>query len=266
MSLSYWYVFEIGDFRPLVAVSTEVLEIIGSRPPPTLRGTLTDPSTPTSSGAGPRRIQAVVALRLLVVMRDMDLPVEFLESEDPTQTIPRRFGLSDVVERQIRTYKEDARKRVRLSDEEIQGLFRFVIRRPDGAEVFRQVGRLLAKEHRSGRWVRMLPVGMRYRVARSAARRRLKRLFGRPMGGFGRSGFVIEGRTLLFIDSDPGGDACHLLSGFAEDVLEQTFGGSARVDHTVCQGFGHDMCRWEGEMVGEPVTVVEISDDTGSAD
>jgi hypothetical protein len=202
-----------------------------------------------------------VALRLLEVMRDMDLPVEILEAEDTTQTIPRRFGLSDVVDRQIRTYKEDARKRTRLSDEEIQGLFRFVIRRPDGAEVFREVGRLLAQGDRPRRWVRMLPDGMRYRVARTSARRKLKKLFGRPVGGFGRSGFVIEGRTLLFIESDPGGDACHLLSGFAEDVLEQTFGGGARVTHTLCQGLGHDLCRWEGEMVEEPVTVVQQPDD-----
>ena len=77
-------------------------------------------------------------------MKDMDLPVELLEDEDPTQTIPRRFGLSDVVGRQIRSYKDDVRKRVRLNDEEIRGLFRFVIRRPDGPEVFHQVGRLLA--------------------------------------------------------------------------------------------------------------------------
>ncbi len=202
-----------------------------------------------------------MALRLLEVMRDMDLPVEILEAEDTTQTIPRRFGLSDVVDRQIRTYKEDARKRTRLSDEEIQGLFRFVIRRPDGAEVFREVGRLLAQGDRPRRWVRMLPDGMRYRVARTSARRKLKKLFGRPVGGFGRSGFVIEGRTLLFIESDPGGDACHLLSGFAEDVLEQTFGGGARVTHTLCQGLGHDLCRWEGEMVEEPVTVVQQPDD-----
>ena len=31
-----------------------------------------------------------------------DLPPEVLEEEDTTRTIPRRFGLSDVVERQIR--------------------------------------------------------------------------------------------------------------------------------------------------------------------
>ena len=60
-------------------------------------------------------------------MKDMDLPVELLQDEDPTQTIPRRFGLSDVVGRQIRSYKDDVRKRIWLSDQEIQGLFRFLV-------------------------------------------------------------------------------------------------------------------------------------------
>ena len=66
---------------------------------------------------------------------------------------------------------------------------------------------------------------------------------------------MIEGRALLFIDSDPGGDACYLLSGFAEAVLEQTLGGRAEVRHTHCQSRGHDVCRWEGGMVEDPVTV-----------
>ena len=85
---------------------------------------------------GPRQVQALVALKLLEVIRDNDLPGEVLEEEDTSRTMPRRFGLSDVVERQIRTYKEDVRKHIRLSDEEIEGLFRFVIRRPDGNDIF----------------------------------------------------------------------------------------------------------------------------------
>jgi hypothetical protein len=203
----------------------------------------------------------VVALRLLEVMRDMDLPGELLEDEDPTQTIPRRFGLSDVVERQIRTFKDDVRRRVRLTDDEVRGLFRFVIRRPDGAEVFREVGRLLADVERPGRWVRFLPRGAQFRLARSRAARRLRTLFGRPIGGFGRAPFVIEGRALIFIESDPGGDACHLLSGFAEEVLEQTLGGSAEVRHSLCQGRGDDLCRWEGELIADRASVIETPDD-----
>jgi hypothetical protein len=188
-------------------------------------------------------------------MRDMDLPGEILEEEDPARTIPRRFGLSDVVERQIRTHRDDVRKRVRVTDEEISGLFRFVIRRPDSPQVFHRVGRLLADVDRPARWARLLPRSMRFRAARRRARRTLKKLFGRHIGGFGRAPFVIEGRTHLFIEADPGGDACALLSGFAEEVLEQTLGGSARVTHALCQGRGDDLCRWEGTIVEEAVTV-----------
>lgn len=218
---------------------------------------MTDAPTSNTDPAAPPRVQAVVALRLLEVLRDMDLPGEVLEDEDPTQTMPRRFGLSDVVERQIRTYKDDVRRRARLTDEEVQGLFRFVIRRPDGPQVFHQVGRLLAGQDRPARWVRVLPRGLQFRLARRRTRRALKRLFGRPVGGFVRAPFAIEGRSLLFIESDPGGDACFLLSGFCEEMLEQILGGSAQVTHSHCQGRGHDRCRWEGEIVQARATVDE---------
>ena len=205
---------------------------------------------------GPRRVQAVVALRLLEVIRDMDLPGELLEDEDPSRTIPRRFGLSDVVERQIRTHKADFRKGVRLSDGEVGDLFRFVIRRPDGDQVFEQVGRLLAASDRPRRWGRILPKRAQFALARGAARRRLKKLFGRTIGGFGRGPFAIEGRALFFIQSDPGGDACYLLSGFCREVIEQTLGGTVRVVHTLCQSRGDALCRWEVEVVEESAVVV----------
>lgn len=199
----------------------------------------------------------MVALRLLEAMRDMDLPLELLEDEDPTQTIPRRFGLSDVVDRQIRTYKEDIRKRVRLTDEEMEGLFRLVIRRPDSPAVFHRVGKLLAERQRPSRWTRILPRPIRFALARSRTRKLLKRLFGRSIGGFGKGPFSVEGRSLVFVEVDPGGDACELLSGFAQEVLEQVVGGTARVRHTLCQGRRDELCRWEGEIVEPRATVVK---------
>ena len=214
-----------------------------------------DPNQATPSAPNVRRIQAVVALRLLEVMRDRDLPGEILEDEDPSRTMPRRFGLSDVVERQIRTYKGDARKRVRLSDAEVGDLFRFVIRRPDSDQVFEQVGRLLASADRPRRFGRLLPQRARFALARSAAKRRLKKLFGRTVGGFGRGPFVIEGRSLFFISHDPGGDACHLLSGFCSEVIEQVLGGTVRVDHTHCQSRGDELCRWQAEVVEESASL-----------
>lgn len=203
---------------------------------------------PTSEQAEPRRVQAVVALRLLEVLRDQDLPGEFLEDEDPSQTMPRRFGLSDVVERQIRTYREDVKKGVRLTDGEVGDLFRFVIRRPDGEVVFQQVGRLLAAAGRRKRWTRLLPLRARFAVARVRTKRTLRRLFGRQMGGFGRGPFSIEGRSMFFVENDPGGDACHVVSGFCQEILEYTAGGKATVTHTLCQARGDALCRWESTL------------------
>jgi len=220
---------------------------------------LKDPSELPPTEIGPRRVQAVVALRLLEVIRDMDLPVEILEDEDPSRTLPRRFGLSDVVERQIRTHRTDARKGVRLSDGEVSDLFRFVIRRPDGDQVFEQVGRLLAASDRPRRWGRILPKRVQFAIARGAARRRLKRLFGRTIGGFGRGPFTIEGRALFFIQSDPGGGACHLVSGFCREVIEQTLGGTVRVVHKLCQARGDELCRWEAEVVEESAVVAAVA-------
>jgi hypothetical protein len=202
-----------------------------------------------------------VALRLLEVMRDLDLPQEVLEDEDPTRTMPRRLGLSDVVDRQIRTYRDDVRRRVKHSDDEISALFRLVIRRPDSEQVFHQAGRLLATGSRSLGWRRMLPRRARMALARVRTGRSLRGLFGRPIGGFGRGAFVIEGRALFFIDCDPGGDACHLLSGFCQETLEQAIGSATTVQHTLCQSRGDPVCRWETQVT-EPYTRVPTAKTT----
>jgi len=211
-----------------------------------------------------RRVQAVVALKLLEVIRDRDLPGEFLEDEDPAQTIPRRFGLSDVVERQIRTFRDDARRGVRILDREVADLFRFVIRRPDSDKVFHEVGRLLAAESRPGRWPRALPMRARFTLARTRTRKRLRKLFGRPMGAFVPGVFVLEGRSLFFTDADPGGDACHLISGLCEQVLAQTVGGTPAVAHTLCESAGDELCRWEGTLDAPPATAVDAPADERS--
>ncbi len=194
----------------------------------------------------------MVALRLLEVLRDQDVPPEVLEEEDPTVTMPRRFGLSDVVERQIRTYRSHRRHGVRLTDEEVLDLFRLVIRRPDSEEIFHGAGRTLAGTERPGGWRRLLPKPLAYAAARARVRRKLKALFGRRIGGFARGPFSIEGRSLFFIQADPGGDACAFLSGFCEAVLEQASSRPGRMVHSLCQSRGDPLCRWEGVLVDQP--------------
>jgi hypothetical protein len=184
-------------------------------------------------------------------MRDQDAPSEVLEEEDTTVTLPRRLGLSDVVGRQIRAFREDVRRGVRLTDEEIQDLFRLVIRRPDSDDIFFKVGQALAGAGRPG-WRRFLPRGMALALTRSRVRRRLRALFGRRVGGMGRGSFSLEGRALLFIEADPGGDACALVTGLCQTTIEQTTGHGARVGHTLCQSRGDALCRWEGDLLERP--------------
>jgi len=184
-------------------------------------------------------------------MRDQDVPPEVLEDEDPTVTLPRRLGLSDVVGRQIRTYREDVRKGSRLSDDELQDLLRLVIRRPDSEEIFFKVGETLAGDKPS-RWRRVLPKSVALALSRTRVRKRLKFLFGRPMGGFGRGSFSVEGRALLFIQADPGGDACALVSGLCKGAIEGASGRQAVVTHSLCQSRGDALCRWEGGFDDAP--------------
>ncbi len=179
--------------------------------------------------------------------------MEVMESEDPAVTMPRRLGLSDVVERQIRTYREDVKKGVLLTDAEISDLFRLVIRRPDSEEVFLRVGQVLAGPRRPPGWRRALPRTIALAAARSAVRRKLKKLFGRRVGGFGRGSFTVEGRSLLFIEADPGGDACCFLNGFIREMLEHATGRPAKVAHVLCQSRGDDLCRWEGNLLDPAV-------------
>ena len=152
------------------------------------------------------RAQPVFGLTLLESLRDQDRPEEFLEDEVPSVTMPRRLGLSDVVDRQIRSYRKAVRQRRRMSDDEVRDLIRLVVRRPDAAEIF----------HR----------------------------FGRRVGGLAHGPFALEGRGLLFMDGDPSGKACQFVSGFCQAVVSERLGPEYQVAHTQCQAHGDSHCRW----------------------
>jgi hypothetical protein len=186
-----------------------------------------------------------VGLTLLEVLRRQDLPSEVLESEDTTLTMPRRLGLSDVVDRQIRRFREEVRRGKRMSDEEMADLVRLVIRRPDSEEVFGHVGRALAEPgDPPKRWHKAFPVSVAYALARRAVRKGLRRLFGRRMGGFAPGPFTLEGRGLIFIQGDPGGDACHLVTAFCQVLLERYIGNDVKVVHSLCESRRDPQCRW----------------------
>ncbi|MFC1660243.1 hypothetical protein ACFL3S_02095 [Gemmatimonadota bacterium] len=192
-----------------------------------------------------RRVAPVVGLVLLEVIRVRDLPSEVFASEDPALTMPRRLGLSDIVDRQIRLFREEIRRGRKMSDEEVGDLFQLVLRRPDSEEVFLQAGELLAGRDQPRRGLqRLYPGGVRYAVARRSVSRRLRGLFGRPFGGFAHGAFTLEARNHPLLAMDPGGRTCPLVSGFCQTVLSRTLGRPAEVSHRSCQARGDELCRW----------------------
>lgn len=193
------------------------------------------------------RIAPLFGLTLLESLRDLDLPEEILQDEDPSVTMPRRLGLSEVVEKQIRIYRDAVKSRTRMTDDQVHALIRLVVRRPDAAELFHRAGRKLGSRA-AGRSVTgisgVLPRALRFRLARRRAAKGLRRLFGRSIGGFAHGPFALEGRGLLLTESDPSGQACHFISGFCQAVVTRYMGPEYVVIHSQCQARRDPNCRW----------------------
>ncbi|MSR22498.1 MAG: hypothetical protein EXR92_02975 [Gemmatimonadetes bacterium] len=201
------------------------------------------PSAP-AQGAG-SRVQARVALALLLTVREYDRPGEVLDDEDLTLTLPRRFGLSEVVDSQIRRYEQDVRRLRRIPESEVRDLIRLVTRRPDSEELFRQVGRSLRSAGASSGWRRLLPRGAAYALARRAVVRRLRALFGQPVITTVSAPFRLEAPTNLLLEGDPGGEVCAVVTGLSQAILEGSMDAPGEVHHPRCRAHGHDLCVWD---------------------
>lgn len=204
--------------------------------------------SPTPSIGDPRRkVQARVALALLETLQRQDLPEEVLVDENLSVTLPRRLGLSNVVDAQIRRYREEARRNRRVAEPEVADLMRLVARRPDAAQVFLQVGRALAADLPAG-WRRVLPRAVALRLARRRSRRVLADLFGGDVTGVRKGDATLELAHDLFFDVDPGGSACALVTG----VIEGVSAASGRVALTVrksgCRAVEAPGCSWEIQL------------------
>jgi hypothetical protein len=197
------------------------------------------------------RIKPSVALVILEVLKEQDRPTEILEDENPTHTLPRRLGLSGVVDAQIRRYREDVKGKRKLGDEELNDLFALVLRRPDASRIFFLAGaRVLGEDLKPPALSRLAPRALKMRRAKREVKRTFHRLFGRKMGAFAPGGFVLEGAGLFFFQTDARGHACNFVTSLCEGVLRRHFGRTARVSHALCQSRGDSTCRWVGDPAG----------------
>lgn len=192
-----------------------------------------------------RRISAMVVVALLEVLRAQDFPQEILEEENLTATLPRRLGLNEVVDAQIRRYRKEARRRRRVRAGELRDLIQLVLRRPDSRDIFYGAGRRLAGGGGRGwRLVRALPQAALLAVARRRACRRVEWLLGGPALVAEGGSFRLVGRELITARSDSSGTACALLSGLFDGLLERYTGRPAQVVHDECAALGHPWCVW----------------------
>ena len=189
------------------------------------------------------RVATQVAVSLLETLRQVDRPGEVLEDEIIARTMPRRLGLSRVVERQIEVYREYARQGRKLSTEELAEFVKLVNKRPDAARVFFEMGDRLANEQLPSR-KRWLPRSGRLVLVKRSIVRTLARLFGQRMGGFVSGPFALEVSASPFVQLDSSGDACELVTGFCQRALRRGVDEGMTVVKLSCETKGARSCKW----------------------
>ncbi|MDQ3387937.1 MAG: hypothetical protein M3483_00385 [Gemmatimonadota bacterium] len=211
-------------------------------------------SAPTPSaaptGLHPRTITPVFPLLLFETMRDMDRPEEILEGEELSASLPRRFGLSDVVFSQIHRFREEVRRKRPQGEAEIENLIKLVIRRPDAERIFEEAGKRLARrawEERSPFLrgsVRVMPPTLALRAASRAARRLLNQVTGNASYQINTRQGSIRITGSLTARADPAGSACAFYGGVLAEVMERYTRRHYRASHSGCEARGAAECEW----------------------
>jgi hypothetical protein len=198
-------------------------------------------------------VLAALPLALLQSTRAHDRPVEVLEDEDLTVSLPRRLGLSGVIESQIRQYEAAAKGGKRVSAEEFNNLLKLVLRRPDAEAILRETGTRVAQrqfERASPtvlKLLRILPRAATYAAIRNAATRLLRNISGNP-------GITVSGKPMLARMNnpqtammEPAGVACSLYAAAFEEIASCYLGRKANVAQVHCATNGGDYCEWRLE-------------------
>lgn len=195
-------------------------------------------------------VLAALPLALLQSTRAHDRPGEVLEDEDLSLSLPRRLGLSTVVERQIRHYETAAKSGKRVSSDEFFSLLKLVLRRPDAETILRETGARVAQRQFANvsgfklKLLRFLPRALLLRSVRSASARLLRNISGD--GDVVVTGNPVMARvtraeiTLL----EPEGLGCTLYAAAFEELASLYLGKKTAVVHERCAAKGDGHCEW----------------------
>ena len=198
-------------------------------------------------------VLAALPLALLQSTRSHDRPGEVLEDEDLSVSLPRRLGLSGVIESQIRQYETAARSGKRVSTEEFHNLLKLVLRRPDAEPILRETGARVAQrqfERASPtvlKMLRILPRAATYRAIRRAAARLLRNISGNPDVSVTGKPLLARMRNPQVTAMEPAGTACALYAAAFEEIASLYLGRKANVAQTQCATNGGGYCEWRLE-------------------
>lgn len=195
-------------------------------------------------------LNPAVALVLLESLRDVDTPAEVLEDEAFRISLPRRLGLSDVIDGQMRRYADMQKRRRQLEASEFLDLLRLIARRPDARLVFEAAGERLGSEYVSrarraaGIARRLAPARLRQRSLLRHLRRVANSLSpGSAIQSDGVDPSITVARCLPAV-ADESGSACGIITA-AFSACAHGLGETSPVSHSRCESRGDDSCLWQ---------------------
>lgn len=202
----------------------------------------------------PASVEPLVPLVLLEAVRSVDLPDGDLEAEFVEELRIKRFGLSDTVLAQIRRYNDAVKRGNRATLEEASGIAKLIGRRPDAEAVFREAGRLLARQTYSKipTTTRKLVRGLPALLARPLALRQVRRTSRRFLGGKSRrvgASVLLEVASgdSVTLNAAPRLAGCTFYESTLRELMQQLMGGVGAVEHVRCASRGEGTCEWRAE-------------------
>lgn len=193
--------------------------------------------------------RADLPLAILESVRQHDRPSEVLEDEDLSASLPRRLGLTGVVESQIHRYQVARKRRERVPAEDVANLLKLVLRRPDAEAILREAGHGVARHYgreplyRVAGIARLLPDAVSSRIAKRTVQRLMARIGGGARLRVTRSPLRVEVDDPVTA-RDRLGLACVLYGAAIEEAVQHATGRRPKVEHTACEARGDERCVW----------------------
>jgi bacteriochlorophyll 4-vinyl reductase len=200
----------------------------------------------------PPTLDPLLPLVLLEAVRAVDRPQGELEAEYVEELRSKRFGMSDTVLAQIRRYQEAVKRQQRPTTEEAIGIAKLVGRRADAEAVFREAGRMIARQTYARialptrRLLRLLPA----LIARPLALRQIRRISERYLAGeVWRVGASIhlEVKDSVTRDAAPKLAGCTFYEAVLRELMQLLVDGVGAVEHVRCASRGEGSCEWRAE-------------------